>query len=137
VTIHWQHEKIERDRDGKEKSVTILHLPYPPSSNAVTRFGKRGVYSASCKKDFFAQADGLQQTLGPLPPMVEGPFTYHIVLNRKHRHHSADGDNRCKYVLDYAQRIQVIENDRLAEGGSWSWGTCEHGAMLSIHPVTK
>jgi hypothetical protein len=115
----------------------VLHLPYPPSVNDANKFGRRGYYPSTEKENFFREADGLfltqKRALNGL--RVDGKFTYHLVLNRALRHPLADGDNRCKYPLDFAQRVGLIKNDKLAEGGSWSWGECEHGAMLSIHPV--
>jgi hypothetical protein len=115
----------------------VLHLPFPPSVNEANKFSKRGYYPSNAKRDFFRDADVLFLTQKRvLEPLSDGPFTYHIVLNRAHRGPTSDGDNRLKYVLDYAQRVGLIENDKLAEGGSWSWGECEHGAMLSIHPVS-
>jgi hypothetical protein len=113
----------------------ILHLPWPPSVNSANNFGKRGYYPSEEKKRFFRDADALFLTQKRGLGRVGGPFTYHLVLNEKMRHGSSDGDNRCKYPLDYAQRAGLIDNDKLAEGGSWAWGPCEHGAMLSIHPV--
>lgn len=121
----------------------VLHLPMPPSVNAATRVGrnkvngKAFVYSSPEKRKFLADADALylvqKRTIG----FVKGPFTYHLVLNEKLRHGNADGDNRMKYALDFAQKVGLIENDKLAEGGSWSWGPCEFGAMLSIHRVSE
>lgn len=118
----------------------ILHLPWPPSVNdsnraGVSKMGKPFVYSSQSKRRFFRDADILVMAQKPIG-FVKGPFTYHLILNRDMRHGNADGDNRGKYVLDYAQKIGLIENDKLAEGGSWSWGHCEHGAMLSIRPVS-
>ena len=115
----------------------VLHLPFPPSVNEANKFGKRGYYPSNAKQAFVTEAGALFQTqkwaLRGLK--VEGPFTYHLVLNRAQRGPLADGDNRIKYPLDLAQKFGLIENDKLAEGGSWSWGECEFGAMLSIHPV--
>jgi hypothetical protein len=120
----------------------VLHLPMPPSVNAATRVGRNKVngkpfvYSSREKQKFFADADALfmaqKRTIG----FVRGKFTYHLILNEKLRHGNADGDNRQKYAIDFAQRVGLIENDKLAEGGSWSWGPCEYGAMLSIHPAS-
>ena len=117
----------------------VLHLPFPPSVNEANKFGKRGYYPSNAKQAFVAEAEGLfltqKRALSGLK--VEGPFTYHLVLNRARRGPLADGDNRIKYPLDCAQKFGLIENDKLAEGGSWSWGECEHGAMLSIHPIKQ
>jgi hypothetical protein len=115
----------------------ILHLPYPPSVNDANKFGRKGHYPSNDKVAFFREADCLflTQKRALMGQKVEGPFTYHLTLNRALRHPLADGDNRGKYPLDCAQKFGLIENDKLAEGGSWSWGSCEFGAMLSIHPV--
>lgn len=112
----------------------VLHLPFPPSVNEANKFSKRGYYPSNAKRDFFRDADALFMTQKRGLKRVDGPFTYHIILNEQMRHGLADGDNRLKYVLDFAQRVELIENDKLADGGSWSWGPCEHGAMLSVHP---
>ena len=118
----------------------VLHLPFPVSANDANKF-KRGTgtsyYPSSKKTKFFADANDLYMTQKRVlaGSKVEGPFTYHLILNRAQRRPLSDGDNLCKYPLDFAQRVGLIENDKLAEGGSWSWGECEYGAMLSIHPV--
>jgi Holliday junction resolvase RusA-like endonuclease len=115
----------------------VLHLPFPPSVNSANNYGRKGYYPSDKKKSFFWDANALYltQKRSLSGHRIEGPFTYHIVLNRSQRRRNADGDNHTKYVLDFAQTVGLIENDKLAEGGSWSWGECEHGAMLSIHPV--
>jgi Holliday junction resolvase RusA-like endonuclease len=112
----------------------ILHLPFPPSVNAATRFGKGRAYSSPEKRAFFRDADALYLAQKKNVGFVKGRFTYHLILNDKMRHGNADGDNRGKYALDFAQHVGLIENDKLAQGGSWVWGPCEFGAMLSIHP---
>lgn len=118
-----------------------LHLPFPPSVNASTRAGvsktgKAFVYSSDKKRSFFNDADKLLMAQKRLLP-IKGEFTYHLVLNEKLRHGNADGDNRGKYALDYLERAGLIENDKLARGGSWAWGPCEHGAMISVYPVNR
>jgi Holliday junction resolvase RusA-like endonuclease len=118
-----------------ETMTTILHLPFPPSTNNLVRSGRGRVYPTQAKKDFVAAADGLQMSIGPLPAQVKGRFTFHLVLNEECDNGRMDADNYVKACLDYAQRVGVIENDRLQRGGSFAWGPCEHGALLSIHPV--
>ena len=119
----------------------ILHLPFPPSENRANRAGRNKktgkiqFYPDRTKTRFFSDADVLMMMQRPRW-FVKGPFTYHLILNDQMRHGNSDGQNRQKYVLDYIQAIGLIENDKFAEGGSWSWGSCEHGSMLSIHPVS-
>ncbi len=117
----------------------ILHLPWPPSVNSANNYGRKGYYPSDEKKKFFRDADALflAQKRDLSAHRVKGPFTYHLILNRDLRGPLSDGDNLIKYPLDFAQRVGLIENDKLAEGGSWSWGSCEYGAMLSIHPFRE
>ena len=116
----------------------VLHLPWPPSVNSANGLSRRGYYPRKQKEKFFQDAGSLYMTQkrALMKARLEGPFTYHLILNNALRTSTMDGDNRGKYPLDFAQRVGLIENDKLAEGGSWSWGNCEHGAMLSIHPVS-
>lgn len=122
---------------------TILHLPFPPSVNASSRIGKSKtsgksfIFSSPEKRRFLKDADALYYVQSKGLQCVKGKFTYHLILNETMRHGNADGDNRQKYALDFAQRVGLIENDKLAEGGSWAWGPCLHGALLSIHPVAS
>lgn len=118
----------------------ILHLPFPPSLNHANnigknrRTGKMQVYASPEKAKFFGDADVLFLSQKRSLERVAGPFTYHLILNERMRHGNADGDNRGKYCLDYLQRVGLIDNDKLAAGGSWSWGPCEFGAMISVYP---
>lgn len=121
----------------------ILHLPMPPTLNHANtigrnkRTGKPQFYPSKDKANFLKEADAMFLAQKRGLQAVKGRFTYHLILNQEMRHGNADGDNRAKYALDYLQRVGLIENDKLAEGGSWSWGSCEHGAMLSVHPVSS
>lgn len=118
----------------------ILHLPWPPSINDANHFGKNKRtgrvqhYPDKDKTAFFKEADGLFLTQKRGLERVAGPFTYHLILNRDMRSPTMDGNNRDKYAIDFLQRANLIDNDKLAEGGSWSWGSCEFGAMLSVYP---
>lgn len=118
----------------------ILHLPFPPSLNDANAIGKNRrtgqiqVYSNRGKTKFFRDADALFLAQKRGLERISGPFTYHLILNEGMRHGNADGDNRGKYCLDYLQKIGLIDNDKYAAGGSWSWGACEFGAMISVYP---
>lgn len=118
----------------------ILHLPFPPSINDANRFGKNKrtgkmqYYPSKDKEAFFTEADGLFLTQKRGLQRVAGPFTYHLILNEQMRSATMDGNNRDKYAVDYLQRVGLIDDDKLAAGGSWSWGPCEFGAMLSVYP---
>ncbi len=109
----------------------VINLPFPPSINDANHFGRGRVYSSPAKLAFIKDADGMFWFQKHLKP-VRGPFTYHITLNKEQRNPLSDGDNRGKYVLDYLQRVGLIDNDKLADGGSWSWGPCEYGCQVIV-----
>jgi hypothetical protein len=120
----------------------VIELPMPPSLNHAnvvgkSKVGKVQVYPSPEKIKFFRDADALYLMQKRQIGFVKGPFTYHIVLNEAMRHGNSDGDNRGKYVLDFLQRVGLIENDKLAKGGSWSWGPCEYGCRVIVKPAEK
>lgn len=65
---------------------------------------------------------------------IKGAFTYHLILDETRWPKASDGDNRCKAPLDFLQEVGLIENDKYAAGGSWSWGPVK-GARITAHPV--
>lgn len=91
-----------------------LDLPFPPSANKLWRRGKRaGMYLDPKYRAWIREADA-HVTLAKAKRghnTIAGPCEAHISL-------SVDGgigdlDNRIKSLLDYSQRIQLIENDKL------------------------
>ena len=119
-----------------------LALPFPPSVNqsldlARGKNGKVVAFQSKAKKDFLKEADALflTQKRALNGRSIDGPFTYHLILNEALRHGNADGDNRQKYALDFLQRCRIISNDKHAQGGSWAWGPCDHAALIAVYPV--
>jgi hypothetical protein len=88
----------------------ILHLPWPPSVNSANNYGSKGYYPSKEKQAFVRDAGVLflTQKRALSGQKIEGPFTYHLTLNRALRHPLADGDNRGKYPLDCAQKFGLI-----------------------------
>lgn len=121
----------------------VLELPWPPSVNEANVIGKNRksgkplMYGGAAKIKFIKDADALYLTQKRSLGFVAGPFTYHMTLNEKLRTPLMDGDNRGKYVLDFLQRVGLIENDKLAHGGSWSWGPCEFGCRVIVKSYEK
>jgi crossover junction endodeoxyribonuclease RusA len=113
-----------------------LDLPFPPSTNRLWRHCRGRVvlnpeYRAWIKKtdDFL-----IYQKVKPAKVKVSGPFVAEIVLDENERKRGGDCDNRVKAVLDYAQRVEIINNDRLAKKVSVEWGCAPHGCRLTIRP---
>lgn len=116
----------------------VIELPWPPSVNDANKIGKNRktgkpvVYGNQHMVKFLKDADALYLAQAKQLKFVPGEFTYHLTLNEKLRSPLMDGDNRGKYVLDFLQRVGLIENDKLAHGGSWSWGACEFGCRVIV-----
>lgn len=119
--------------------MVVLDLPFPPSANRLTRHGvrngKRVSYTnpdyASWKEEAGWMFKAQRKNAGT---PIKGAFTYHLVLDETRWPKASDGDNRCKAPLDFLQDVGLIENDKLAVGGSWSWGPVK-GARITAHPT--
>jgi Holliday junction resolvase RusA-like endonuclease len=111
-----------------------IELPFPVSANRMWRRSGTRIHLSEQYTKWKAEADGyfLQQKKGLKP--VKGNFLYHYTIDAKRRAVARDGDNRGKCLLDYAQRVGLIEDDKLANGGSWNWGPVD-GCVLTISEV--
>lgn len=121
--------------------MVTLYLPFPPTLNhtnglGVSKSGKPYVYSKQNLKKFKADAHVmyLQQRKKCGEP-IRGYFTYHVVLDQAQRSPVMDGQNRDKYVLDFLQDVGLIENDKLSDGGGWTWGPV-NGCLVRVYKVT-
>lgn len=115
-----------------ELNMALVVLPFPISVNAIWRYVGVRAYRTSEYTDWIKEADGVYQQqpkAGKNP--IKGHFTYHVVLDEKRRTAKMDGDNYgSKVVLDFLQRVELIENDSLADAGSWSWGPTDPGMCI-------
>ena len=115
--------------------MVTLSLPFPVSTNRLWRGTGRRVRLSDEYKAWKEEAGWFiqQQKIGAGTP-VKGNFTYHIVLaesERKAKNGAArDGDNFLKAPLDLLQAHGLIENDNLADAGSWSWGPVDPGTCF-------
>jgi Holliday junction resolvase RusA-like endonuclease len=62
--------------------------------------------------------------MGKMPKPVHGHFNIAIVLDETQR--VGDADNRVKCVLDWLQRVELIDNDKLADHVAVYWGEAPH-----------
>lgn len=120
--------------------MVTLSLPFPPTANHTNGIGRRKngtayIYSKENLRQFKKDAHVmyLEQRHRCGDP-IKGHFTYHIVLDESKRRSINDGQNREKYVLDFCQDVGLIENDKLADGGSWSWGPVD-GCFVRLYKV--
>jgi len=117
----------------------VVGLPFPPSVNRIWRkgrtpAGKHITYIDKKYKAWRNEADAM--LMGKMPKQrVAGPFVAFITLDVRRRRKGADADNRIKVTLDYLQRIDLIDNDSLAETVSVTWGNAPSGCAVLIVPV--
>lgn len=109
-----------------------LSLPFPVSANNLWRGARRGHYLSDAYKKWRDAADvSFQQQRRHIGPPIKGGFHYHIILDEKKRA-NRDGDNFTKAVLDQLQRCEIIENDKLANAGSWNWGPVQEPGTCQV-----
>lgn len=113
----------------------VLHLPSPPSVNDLWSPRRGGGMRLSDRyRHWIAEADGLTRELCQLRGVrrIEGLFTAEVTLRRSR----ADLDNvGSKAVLDFAQRVEVIANDKHCEELRVRWGDAPHGCRLIIREI--
>jgi Holliday junction resolvase RusA-like endonuclease len=116
-----------------ERKAVVIDLPFPPSVNRIWRHGKR-VHLADEYQAWKTTADKFVMYSRQLRGAVglTGPFHCEIILDRNERRRAGDLDNRIKPLLDWAQRAELIRNDRDLERLTAFWGEAPHGCRLTL-----
>lgn len=108
-----------------------LDLPRPPSVN---RFkGKLGNKSPVVKS-WIGTADKhiyITRSVRKLPH-IKGSYEVEFVFSRQLR--NPDLDNCIKPLMDYLQRVALIENDRFCERLVAYWGPAPLGVKVRLRP---
>jgi hypothetical protein len=117
----------------------ILDLPFPISVNCIWRSGRRRVFRSEEYLAWIQQAEALCVYLGSLrgAQAIVGPFDAEIVLDVNERARAGDLDNRLKVILDFAQRVELIRNDRDLERLTACWGEAPRGCRLTLAASTS
>lgn len=109
-------------------------LPWPPSVNMIWRRGQGHTYRHPKYVAWITEAGWVVKSTRPKPEMVVGPFSATITLIPP-KGFRGDIDNRVKVLLDLAQKLRLIENDRLCQRLDVSYGdpkTQPVGARLCL-----
>lgn len=112
----------------------VLDLPWPPSLNAIWRSGNRHVYRNPKYVRWINQAGLLAKAYRY--PTITGRFKAKIILNPPTKR-EIDVDNRVKVLLDLAEAIGLIENDKKCRLLIVSYGETIKGgsARLILSPM--
>lgn len=112
---------------------TVL-LPYPPSTNRLWRYTKRGVYRTSIYVAYLKECAALH--MYPEPPL-DTPVKMEILAcppDRRRR----DLDNLSKCLCDTAVHIGLLEDDHWIHDLHMKWDreNVQNGVLMIISPLT-
>jgi crossover junction endodeoxyribonuclease RusA len=110
----------------------MIALPMPPSMNAIWRYGKGRAFKSERYRVWLRAADNEFRLHHKEWDAVIGHFRALITLNEKRRR--GDADNKIKCVLDFCQRVGLIENDSLCDGVTVEWGYAPEGCRVHLIP---
>ncbi len=115
--------------------MVVIDLPFPISANRMWRRSGSRIHISKEYAAWKSEADAMfmQQKRAAGKP-IKGAFTYHIALDGTRWPKASDGDNRGKCLLDFLQRVGLIENDKYAASGTWSWAPVK-GCTVAVRPV--
>lgn len=108
---------------------TEIHVPLPPSVNDFVRnLGNRSPRVVKWIK----AADMHYVMTRPHPPCIAGAYEADFMFNREHAAGPSDLDNRIKPLMDWLQRVRLIENDRYCEKIVATWGPAPKGCRVRL-----
>ena len=98
----------------------VIDLPFPVSVNQLYRVARGRPIMSPAYRAWIAEADAMAmvQRTGVLKPLSN--FNAEIFLRAADRGRR-DLDNFAKGVLDWAQRVNLIANDRACDRLTMSW----------------
>ena len=82
-------------------------------------------------RKWIKSADATLMSSGRLPRRVRGVFSAFIVWDHDHFGHR-DIDNCVKPLLDYLERLELIENDKMCKFLNVTWGGTREGCIIEI-----
>ena len=131
---------LEEPADGELRY--LINLPFPVSTSRLWQLvifpDDKYVHITHVQYNSNKQADALYMTqkwqlkAWAERPVKLGKFKIDITLSAALRRKSQDGDNFIKCVLDWLQRVEIIDNDCDCESGSWGWGLAPEGCCIVV-----
>jgi Holliday junction resolvase RusA-like endonuclease len=108
----------------------LIGLPRPPSVNRFV--AKLGNKSPDVER-WVRNCDRYIMAMRPRPQKVCGEFEVTITWDER-AFGRADIDNPIKALLDYLERIELIETDRLCRRLNAGWGPASMGCIVAVKP---
>lgn len=107
-----------------------VHLPYPPSTNALWRYTKRGVYRTAKYVKYISDCKVLH--MHPGPPL-DAPVRMEILAHPPDKR-KRDLDNLSKCLCDLAIHLRLIEDDHWIHELYMKWERVEitQGVVLTV-----
>jgi hypothetical protein len=68
---------------------------------------------------------------------VKGPFEVELTFRRPFKTRMGDLDNGIKPLMDWLQRVELIENDRYCDRLLAQWGEAPLGVRVRLRHGTK
>jgi hypothetical protein len=118
-----------RATPGTAPTGFVLELPQPPSVNLFVK--KLGNQSPRVR-EWHRLADPYVMAIRPRPH-IKGAFEAAVTWNID-QFGRFDCDNPIKPLLDYLQRVMIIENDRWCRRLVVDWGPVELGCRVVVKP---
>jgi crossover junction endodeoxyribonuclease RusA len=106
-------------------SCVELYLPYPPSANALWRYGNKRVFKSTEYVEWQKNAGAMLNS--QQPGTILGP--YKLAIQLREGGTGADLDNLVKPTNDLLQSAGVIENDKHCRQVSLRWVTSGFDGM--------
>lgn len=113
-----------------------LALPAPPSVNLFERDRRgRPLGNRSPKvQKWIGKCDAVFLTIRPRPQPVHGFFIAVIMWDNRYLT-VVDWDNPIKPLMDYLERLGLIDNDRLCYRGTVGFGPAPLGCVVRVQPT--
>jgi Holliday junction resolvase RusA-like endonuclease len=123
--------------------IISIDFPVPPSANAMYSVGiskitrKPAVFKSTRYRQWIKEAGQTVMVSGVMRGVkpISGKFKAIITVDQQLS--KADCDNLTKPVMDLAQRLNIITNDKNSEHVGTGWGTAPLGCRLTIIPVEE
>ena len=120
----------------------VVDLPFPPSTNRIWRHDgnhrNRMIHLSPEYRKWKDKADVAVVANGCWRKRVVMPGRFSVLILLSRARQRGDLDNRIKALLDWAQRVELILDDKFCEEITARWAPtaeCPHGCRMIFRSV--